>query len=420
MERYKVLVVDDEINILNTLKRLLRSDDLEVLITTSQGVALDHLRNSEIALILSDQKMPHMEGTHLLEQARSLSPKTIRIMVTGYADTQTAMKAINIAGVHRFLTKPWIDAELITIVREAGKTYATTVKSGKLLNLLVKRGELAPEDSLDEEVSRHLADSLKDLSRWEETARERPPGVIEMMRKTLHFHGPEISAHCQRVAELCVRIGNIIGLKVQESMDLEIAASLHDIGKIGLPEEVLKLPETSLSDYQLKLLNTHPKRGAELLSQIPGMQAIARIIAHHHEAYDGSGFPSGLLENTIPLASRILFVADQYDKALSGKVEEVDAVPGHVLQYLESDLLPKLDSEVLKALKECIIVQKPAKEINVQPRDLIPGMVLTRELRTAADVLLFAEFTELTPFHIEIIQERQDSDPILGGVFIQE
>jgi len=420
MERYKVLIIDDEINILNTLKRVLRSDDLEIIITTSQGVALDHLRNSEIALLISDQKMPHMEGTHLLEQAKKISPKTLRIMITGFADTQTALKAINVAGVYRFLTKPWIDAELITVVRDAIKSYTTTMKSSRLLQLMADRGELSGDEPLDPEIASHIGDSLKELSRWEESPRERPAGSIEMMRKTLQFHAPDISSHCQRVAELSVRIGNKLDLKVQESLDLEIAASLHDIGKVGLPLEILNLPESSLSEYQKKLIRSHPRRGNELISQIPGMKSIASVIARHHEAFDGTGYPDGLDSKSIPLASRIIFAADRYDNALSGKVEGVINLPSHVLQYMESELSSKLDPEVFQALKDCILIFNAAEEVSVEPEQLKPGMVLTRELRTASDVLLFAEFTELTDFHIEIILEREDTDPILGGVFVQK
>lgn len=420
MERYKILIVDDEINILNTLKRLLRNEDLEVIITTSQGVALDHLRNSEIALLISDQKMPHMEGLHLLETAKKVSPKTLRMMITGYADTQTALKAINVAGVYRFLTKPWIDAELVTVVRDAIKTYSSTIKSSKLLQLMADRGEIGQDESLNSAVTKHIGESLQDLNRWEDSPRDRPNGFIEMMRKTLHFNAPDISSHCQRVASLAIRMGQKLDLKVQECVDLEIAASLHDLGKVGLPPEFFNLPPKSLSPYQQNLLDSHPNRGAQLFFQVPGMKPIAQAIEHHHEAFDGSGFPHGLKGTTIPLASRIIYAADSYDKALSGMVEGVGELPGHALDYMENYLTAKLDPEVFAALKECILIFETSKEVNIETNDLKPGMILSRELRTAANVLLFAEFTSLTDFQIEMIKERQEIDPVIGGVFIHK
>ena len=217
-----------------------------------------------------------------------------------------------------------------------------------------------------------------------------------------------------------MRISEKLELKLQECVDLEIAASLHDIGKIGLPLDFCSLPLDSLSPYQKNLLNSHPKRGSELLVGVPGMKTIAQAIEHHHEAFDGSGYPQKLEGTAIPLASRIIYAADTYDKALSGMFEGVEGLPGHALEFMERDLGPKFDPLVLGALKECILVVGVTSEVNIEVNDLKTGMVLSRELRTAANVLLFAEFTSLTDFQIEMIKERQETDPVIGGVFIQK
>jgi len=416
MATYKILIVDDEINILNTLKRLLKNSDYEILITTSQGVALDHLSNSSVAVIISDQRMPHMQGTHLLEKARSISPETVRIMLTGYADMQSAMDAINIAAVHRYLTKPWIDAELVTIIQEAVRTYATSSKSKGLLELMLKKQGEAGEVEFDEGLGRYLADSRKDLAKLTQDSMNRPQEMLEMFKKMLHFHSASLSQHCQRVGTVCRQLASHLSLDPQDGLDLELAAQLHDLGKVGIPEILLDKSEFELSDYEDRILKSHPQRANQLLNNVPGMQAISNLILCHHEHFDGSGYPKGIQGKDIPLLSRILLVADQYDRALYLKSSVQEST--HALKTLKEQGPERFDPEILKALESVAMPQKTvAREI--RPEDLKPGMVVTREVRTASNHLLLAEFTEITEFHLEQIRNHEQSDPILTLIHVE-
>jgi response regulator RpfG family c-di-GMP phosphodiesterase len=416
MATYKILIVDDEINILNTLKRLLKNQDYEIVITTSQGVALDHLKNSPVAVIISDQRMPQMQGTHLLEKARSLSPETVRIMLTGYADMQSAMDAINIAAVHRYLTKPWIDAELVTIIRDAVRTYATSSKSKGLLKLMLKKRGETGEIEFDEGLGRFLSDSQADLSQLAQEPKDRPQEMLEMFKKMLHFHSASLSQHCQRVGVLCKRLSPKLSLCPQDAFDLELAAQLHDLGKVGIPESLFLKPEPELSDYERNLVDSHPSRAKQLLSHLPGMQSIAHLISCHHEHFDGSGYPKGLQGESIPRLSRILTVADQFDRAMDLEVSLKD--PKIALKHLK-DQTQRFDPEVLQVLESVVMPQKQRTR-EVRPEDLEPGMIVTQEVRTSSNYLLLAEFTKITDFHIEQIRNHEESDPILTLIHVEE
>ena len=135
----QILAIDDEENILRSLKRLLMDDHFEVLTATSGKDALDILKaNPDIALIVSDQRMPGMTGVDVLEQAKEIVPDTVRILLTGYADINATMDAINRGGAHRYVTKPWKDEELIQIIQDAVQRY-NLIKDNKRLTAVVKR-----------------------------------------------------------------------------------------------------------------------------------------------------------------------------------------------------------------------------------------------------------------------------------------
>ena len=126
MLKHKILIVDDEVNILKSLQRLFAFEKYDVLVTSSPEFSQNHLKNDQISVILCDQRMPLMDGTQLLKLAREISPQTVRILMTGFVDAQVAIDAINLAAVHRYLTKPWNDKELLSIVRESANHYAAS------------------------------------------------------------------------------------------------------------------------------------------------------------------------------------------------------------------------------------------------------------------------------------------------------
>ncbi len=150
MPKHKILIVDDEVNTLKSLQRLFAYENYELLVTSSPEFVQNHLKNDKISVILCDQRMPLMDGTQLLKIAREISPKTVRILLTGYVDAQVAIDAINLAAVHRYLTKPWDDKELLSIVRESSDHYASAWEeedSGGEVSL-PQKSKRKPEDGL--------------------------------------------------------------------------------------------------------------------------------------------------------------------------------------------------------------------------------------------------------------------------------
>ncbi len=272
-----ILLVDDEENILRALKRVLMDQDIRILTTTSPFEAIEMLKTNNVSVIVSDNLMPGMNGIDFLQKAKFISPESVRIMMTGYADIQAAIDAINKGEVFRFLTKPW-DAE-------------------EFKNVLF------------DSISRH--DIVHSLRRADES---RPYSLAQ----TIELKDPYTKGHCDRVAKYSLAVAEALDFPIDRQTFIKHGSWLHDCGKIGVPESILNY-NGPLTSEQMDVVKNHSRWGAEVarLAQLP--EAIVNIILFHHEKYDGTGYPENLKGNDIPLEARIVSVADIYDALTSAR-----------------------------------------------------------------------------------------------------
>lgn len=272
-----VMFVDDETGILNSLDRLFADSGVRIFTAQTGRDALEILKNNEISVIVSDNRMPVMTGIEFLQQAKEFSPDTVRVLLTGYADIKAAMDAINKGEVYKFITKPWDDVELKDIVFNA-----------------IKRHEV-----------------ITSLRRADEPA-------LLALAQTIELKDPYTRGHCDRVANYALSIAEALGLDSEMQKHILHGGWLHDAGKIGVPEAVLNL-EGKLSPEQFEIIKHHPAWGADVAKTARLPLPVVNIIMHHHERYDGKGYPLGLRGNEIPLEARIIAVADTYDALTSDR-----------------------------------------------------------------------------------------------------
>ena len=289
-----VLIVDDEVNVLNSLRRLFLDSNFDVLTASNALEAMDILRNNAVSVIISDNRMPAMSGIELLQEARSVSPESVRIMLTAYADIKSAMDAINKGAVYKFIAKPWKDEELKAITAEA-----------------VNKHNMA--------VSFKRADEATLLS----------------LAQTVELKDPYTRGHCDRVAKYAVKMGEALGLSVQMLRHIKHASWLHDCGKIGVPETILN-HQGALSQKQMALVKNHCQWGADVArcAQLP--ETIIAAILYHHEQFDGRGYPAGLKGDSIPIEARIITLADVYDALTSDRPYRVKIPQEKALEFLIS------------------------------------------------------------------------------------
>lgn len=322
----RVLFVDDEPNILQSYSRTLRSN---FAVSTALGgkAALELLESSPpYTVVISDIKMPGMDGVELLSRVRSLYPDTVRMVLTGYADLNIAMSAVNQGDIFRFLTKPCHPDDLIKAIVSGVKQYKLTQSSRELV--AVKRMKEALE------------------------------GSLRAFTRLVEFRDPYTAGHMDRTAEISSLIAARLGLNPDIIQGLHLAALVHDIGKIAVPSGVLNKPGP-LSAAEFALIKTHSLVGSEIFETLATDWPIQRIVLEHHERIDGSGYPNGLKGDEILLESKIISVADSIDAILTTRPYREASNKQKCIDILDREKGIKLDAACVEVaidlLKEGII-----------------------------------------------------------------
>jgi putative two-component system response regulator len=279
-----VLIVDDEINILRSLKRLLRNEKYLVRLASTPEEGLAQIGAEPPAVVISDYIMPDRNGLDFLNQVRTVCPDAIRVILSGYADLGAIIQALNNGEIYHYITKPWEDELLKIEIRKFLDQWA-----------LLKR-----QREMDRTLEIHLNSAVEVLSALPKI---KDPGVAE---------------EGDRVWRLCSSIGSDYPLSKEELKELEVAAKLHNIGNIGVPSLILNKPG-KLTPEEKRAVEMHVVIPQIALQPMKIFDASCRIIRHHHEFYDGSGYPDHLKGGEIPVASRILCAVEAFDAFLSDR-----------------------------------------------------------------------------------------------------
>jgi response regulator RpfG family c-di-GMP phosphodiesterase len=416
----KVLCIDDELNVLKACKRLLHRAGFDVTTTDDPEEAKKLVQAESFAVVISDQRMPIVEGTELLEQIHELSPQTVRILLTGYADLNASIDAINRGGVFRYLTKPWDDNELTAIVSQAADNYNLTAENQRLQDLTERQNsELTTlNEELEDRVARRTEQVRGLVTRLEETL----GGTSEVLGTLAEKHSPTLGNHGRRVATLSMKLAEHLQVEDDDLFQLRFAATLHDIGKIGISQKILTRERSAQTGIEKELLDQHVIHGEELVASIPKMETAAMFVRHHHELLDGTGFPDRLTGDAIPLGARIIAVASAFDNLMNSRKDYHESCPDEALAAVRKNALSSFDPTVVDALANCLSTTNPDElsresDVDMNPCDLVEGLVLTRDLTSSRGLLLLAAGTQLTEDSITLIRRfRRDA---LDGVFVE-
>lgn len=316
----KILLVDDEENNLALLNRTLRQN-FEILKTTSPLEALEILKenHSEIGLIVSDHKMEEMDGVEFLKRSYEISPSCVRILVTAYSDSQILIDAINYGKIYRYIKKPWEPSELLMVVKTA-----------------VEHSQLKQEND-------KLILDLKDLF----------SGTINAIIEALDAKDSFTLGRSRRVTFIALRIGKYFNLPTEEFGKIELAGLLHDIGMIGVPEDILN-SRTRLVAEDFEKIKKHVEHGVKILEDIKQLREVVEIIKYHHEKFDGTGYPYGLKGDAIPLNAQIIAIADAYDSLTSTRSYRKSMSQKDAVRMIEEKAGTQFDHVVVEAFKAII------------------------------------------------------------------
>lgn len=324
-EKFRLLFVDDEADILDSLTRTFRRD-YEIVTANSGADGIELLRTKEFDLIISDQRMPDVTGDEVLKFAMQTQPQAIRILLTGYSDMESLVRCVNEAGLYKYITKPWEPENLrLTVVRaleslslERQLTVATT----------------------------HLKQAYLD--------------AVSMLSVACEGKDEDTGFHVRRVQHYTEALAIELGIPPTQAEHMGVMSILHDIGKLYIPDAILKKP-AKLDPAEWEIMKRHPEFGVRILGDNPFYEMAREIAAHHHENMDGSGYPHGLKGEEIPLPARIAKAADVFDALTSRRPYKEPWSVEKALEWMDTQRGTALDPRVIDGYHRLVVQGVVAK-----------------------------------------------------------
>lgn len=328
----RILFVDDEKILLKAFARALRKSDYEVHTAGSSAEGLEAVKSLRFAVVISDLRMPGVDGVAFLESVRAVQPEAVRILVSGRGDFESVVELINRVGLFRFVVKPWQIDDLRATVRLAVERY-NLFEDNRQLNALFA--------SKCYELSERGANLGKQIQ-------ERTSLLLLGLMNALDLRDTDTQWHSRRVALYSRRLGIELGLAGEELLAVERGALLHDVGKIGVPDTIL-LKRSQLTLEERQEIEKHAEHGFRILGGIEFLGEAREIVRQHHEHYDGSGYPRGLAGEEIIIGARIFAVVDAYDAITTDRPYRVARSHGEASRELEKMKGTMFDPRVVNA-----------------------------------------------------------------------
>ncbi len=290
-----ILIVDDESSLLKLISSILITSGFTSDRAYNLSEAHKALSRKRYDIVFLDLGLPDGSGFKVLEKAIEIFPETLVVMITGIHDLQTAVSAIR-KGAFDYITKPFsvmLFQDRFATVIEEWKSRTFTKSYQKYLEILVK------------EKTDELTDTVSKIEHVHDT-------TVFALGAALDLRDPETEEHCRRVSENSVRLGTVLGIKGDNLRNLKWGSYLHDIGKIGIPENIL-LKKGPLSEEEFSVVKKHSILGQSMIKNIDFLAEASEVVLYHHEKYEGSGYPLGLRGSEIPLFARIFAIVDAFD-----------------------------------------------------------------------------------------------------------
>ncbi|SDT34861.1 HD domain-containing phosphohydrolase [Pseudomonas prosekii] len=398
-DRPTVLLVDDEESILNSLRRLLRGQPYEVLLASGGAQALEIMAQQRIDLVMTDARMPNMDGATLLAHIHDLYPNTTRILLTGYADLPTIIKAINDGQIHRYISKPWNDDEMLLTLRQVLQHQHSERERQRLVQLTRQQNEQLK--TLNSTLEKHVAARTAELQQtadmldlaYEELKHSYVTGT-EVFSLLANLRLPPAKQTNRQIIELVRVYCKLHGLDEGTSRDLTMAAALYNIGKLSWTDSMMTTPSDMLHHLDRDRYREYPKQSESLLMTLDPMKDAARLILHHQERWDGNGFPDRLKGEAIPLGARLLKLAVDFIELQRGLILERQMNSDEALVYIRNyagrlydpDLVEDFIQVCAAYLSDVTLADPSVKVLTT--RDLAPGMLLARNLNADNGMLL--------------------------------
>jgi len=408
-----ILLVDDEASILSSLKRVLRPKGYTLITAETGAEGLRLLDEHAVDLIISDMRMPEMTGAQFLGKAKEKYPEITRILLTGYSEINSLVSAINEGGIYHYLQKPWDEQYLLLTIQRALEQHHLKKEAARLNEVIRKQNEelLTFNARLEKQVAARTEEIRQTVLFLENSQIEIKLNFLTMLKvfsNMIELRSGMLGGQSDRVSAWCRRMAKKFKLAEAATQDLAIAGLLHGIGKIGLPDDLIRKPQEKMSSDESRLFMSHPVKGHMVLTPVAAFDHVGDLIRSQYERYDGRGLPDSLDGEAIPLGSRILAVARDFEALRSGAIATLPLPLEKSLQIIKSQSGHRYDPLIVDSFVELVNetdAQLAQGSHEVKSRDLEVGMQLAEDLRTEAGVLLITRDAVITANNIQQIRK---------------
>jgi len=345
-----IICVDDDLALLETLTQQIQdltSATHEAVMTKSAEEALSviyqlHHEGRQVEMVITDLMMPGMPGDRLLEILNSRFPNIAKILLTGHTGVDSAIYCINNANLDKYISKPWQIEDLHMTVSSLLRQFRLKRDNQRLLEDLQLR-------------NLQLKGALRELRKAQGEVESSYMQTLQSLAAALDAKDPYTAGHSERVARWAAMIARHLKLEREEIEDIRAVSLLHDIGKIGLPEGILN-KTGRLSSEEMDMVKMHPIIGAQILEPLLSFARYVPIVRHHHEWYDGTGYPDRLGGTDLPLAVWVTALADAFDAMTSNrpyrKSQNLDFAFGEMIGGMNRQFQPDCVRIFLEILQE--------------------------------------------------------------------
>ncbi len=408
----RILFVDDESFILFSLRRFFRQNNIEVDVETDCFKAVDLIRENKYKVIISDFKMPAMNGAQFLEVAKEISPESIRLVLSAYINQESLLEIVNKSEIYRYVTKPWKDQDLLNIIRESIEKYnrETSLLSTPPISLekTQPNATVSITPNLDLPQDEYFSSILPQYqSKTNDSTKS-----IELMRTEIHSHlttilnlgSSKVAKHCKRVSELSFFLGKLCKLPDENIKHLYFASLYHDLGKL----------------FELAAQAPHDEISFNLLSQFDELKDAAKIIKGHHVHFQSEE------GKNLSAETKILSLVDHFDKLVTKEFDkELDEKPAtltDILAQMEALKGTQFDPDIFAIFKEFIIkdfkLDSFVNENKIHLTEIEEGMILSRPLLNIHGKILLNSEYKLTKDVIQRIFRHHQIVPIKNPLFV--
>ena len=424
-----ILFVDDEANVLKALRRLFHNEPYLAYFASSGAEGLEILRQNAVDLIISDMCMPEMNGAEFLTQVVTQWPETIRIILTGYADLQSTVDAVNKGRIYNYCNKPWNDEELKLLVRNALEQKRLREERDRLSAIVLQQNKELKDlnENLEEKVeqrTKQLKNAMQHLDRANKNLEKQYIDSIRAFSRIIEMCPGIKSGQSKYIAEKALLVAGELGMTPEEKKNIFYAGLLIQIGKMSLPDALLVESYFSIPLIDKRRYLNHASEGETLLKGLTQLKGASTLIRHQYERYDGSGFPDGLARQKIPLGSRILNVIRDYIEYLEGSMTGVAMTVSAAISQLmcrkESYYDPKVIDAFIKVLKDTtveeeVVAEPPTVRKSWKNSKLLGGS----ETVTVACPIIEITWIQLKP-GMEVVSVYFENNPYIKNCIVDQ